>query len=135
MRICLIAEGCYPYVAGGVSSWIQMLIKGLPEYEFIIYAIGAQKSQKGEYKYQIPDNVVEIHEIFLDEFLQKKGSRNNRKLNSNQLSAIISILRGELKNWDEIFNLFHDYPANDFLMSDDFLFFTTFSILLIRSVL
>lgn len=121
MRICLIAEGCYPYVAGGVSSWIQMLIKGLPEYEFIIYAIGAQKSQKGEYKYQIPDNVVEIHEIFLDEFLQKKGSRNNRKLNSNQLSAIISILRGELKNWDEIFNLFHDYPANDFLMSDDFL--------------
>ena len=56
MRLCLIAEGCYPYVAGGVSSWIQMLIKGLPEYEFIIYAIGAQKSQKGEYKYQIPDN-------------------------------------------------------------------------------
>ena len=32
MRICLLAEECYPYVAGGVSSWIQMLIKGLPEF-------------------------------------------------------------------------------------------------------
>ncbi|MBQ5733408.1 MAG: DUF3492 domain-containing protein, partial [Selenomonadaceae bacterium] len=23
MRICLLVEGSYPYVVGGVSSWIQ----------------------------------------------------------------------------------------------------------------
>ena len=22
MKICIIAEGCYPYVVGGVSGWI-----------------------------------------------------------------------------------------------------------------
>ncbi|MCW7999872.1 hypothetical protein CFK35_18570, partial [Clostridium sp. cpc1] len=26
MRICIIAEGSYPYVTGGVSSWIQSLV-------------------------------------------------------------------------------------------------------------
>lgn len=22
MRVCIVAEGCYPFVVGGVSSWI-----------------------------------------------------------------------------------------------------------------
>lgn len=37
MRICLLVEGSYPYVVGGVSSWVQMLIEGLPEHEFVVY--------------------------------------------------------------------------------------------------
>ena len=47
MRICLIVEGCYPYVAGGVSSWIQMLIKGMPDHEFVIFSIGAEEKDRG----------------------------------------------------------------------------------------
>ena len=31
MRICLLTEGSYTYVVGGVSSWVQMLMEGLPE--------------------------------------------------------------------------------------------------------
>lgn len=42
MRICLIAEGCYPYVAGGVSTWVQQLIQGMPEHTFVICTIGAE---------------------------------------------------------------------------------------------
>ena len=42
MRICLLTEGSYPYVVGGVSSWVQMLMEGLPEYEFVVYSIGAE---------------------------------------------------------------------------------------------
>ena len=26
MKVCLIAEGSYPYTFGGVSAWVQMLI-------------------------------------------------------------------------------------------------------------
>lgn len=69
MKICLIAEGCYPYVAGGVSAWIQMLIKGMPQHEFVIYTIGAEEKMRGVYQYEIPENVTEIREHFLDEFL------------------------------------------------------------------
>ena len=39
MRICMVAEGCYPYVVGGVSGWINSMIKAFPEYEFVILAI------------------------------------------------------------------------------------------------
>ena len=31
MRICFLAEGCYPYVVGGVSSWIHSMIRSYPE--------------------------------------------------------------------------------------------------------
>ena len=54
MRVCLLAEGCYPYVVGGVSSWVQMLIQGMPEHEFIIYAIGAEEKNRGNFKYTLP---------------------------------------------------------------------------------
>ena len=30
MKICIIAEGCYPYVVGGVSGWINNLICSFP---------------------------------------------------------------------------------------------------------
>ena len=28
--VCLVVEGTYPYVAGGVSSWLHALITNLP---------------------------------------------------------------------------------------------------------
>ena len=39
MRICIVAEGCYPYVVGGVSSWINNLIRSFPQHEFIMLAV------------------------------------------------------------------------------------------------
>ena len=41
MRICIVAEGCYPYVVGDVSSWIHSMIKIFPEYQFVVLAIVA----------------------------------------------------------------------------------------------
>ena len=36
MRICVILEGCYPYVTGGVSTWMHQYIKAMPEHEFVL---------------------------------------------------------------------------------------------------
>ncbi|MEG1887786.1 MAG: DUF3492 domain-containing protein, partial [Oscillospiraceae bacterium] len=35
MRICMILEGCYPYVRGGVSSWIHNYMLAMPQHEFV----------------------------------------------------------------------------------------------------
>ena len=35
MRICIVAEGSYPYTMGGVSSWADDLICSFPEHEFV----------------------------------------------------------------------------------------------------
>ena len=34
MRICLILEGCYPYIFGGVSTWMHQYINEMKEHEF-----------------------------------------------------------------------------------------------------
>lgn len=39
MDIALIAEGTYPFHAGGVSVWCDQLIRGLPEHRFHVHAL------------------------------------------------------------------------------------------------
>ena len=63
MRICVILEGCYPYVTGGVSTWIHQYMKAMPQHEFVVWAVGASSEDRGKFKYELPDNVVEIREI------------------------------------------------------------------------
>ena len=74
MRICLLTEGSYPYVVGGVSSWCQMLIEGLPDYEFVVYSIGAEAKDRGNFKYKFPANLAGIQEVFLDDILNLKST-------------------------------------------------------------
>lgn len=106
MKICIIAEGSYPYITGGVSSWIHTLISSMPEHEFIIYAIGAQEASKGQYKYKIPNN-VNISEVFLDSYINQEvkwGKRYN--LSNIERLGLKSILDKEINNWDDLFQLF-----------------------------
>ena len=125
MRICILAEGCYPYVAGGVSSWIQMLIKGMPEHEFVIVAIGAQESQRGKFKYEIPENVTEIIEYFLDTYEKISAKPNNRiSISKVQKKTFLKFLQGESFDWKVLFDMFGEespYEANQFLESEAFL--------------
>ena len=65
MRICMVAEGCYPYVVGGVSSWINSLIHLFPQHEFILLSIVADRSVRGKFVYELPDNVTEVYELYL----------------------------------------------------------------------
>ena len=67
MRICVICEGCYPFVAGGVSSWLHGLIKAMPQHTFVIWAIGAQEKSRGKYAYTLMD----IDTRITDEALEK----------------------------------------------------------------
>ena len=37
LRICLVLEGCYPYVHGGVSTWMHQYITVMKEHEFVLW--------------------------------------------------------------------------------------------------
>lgn len=63
--VCLILEGTYPYVSGGVSTWVHQIITAFPDLTFAIFHLGAQRQVKQEYKYQIPANVAAIDDVFL----------------------------------------------------------------------
>ncbi|WP_116654483.1 GT4 family glycosyltransferase PelF [Pelagibacterium sediminicola] len=64
--VCLIAEGCYPYVSGGVSSWIDWLMRSQPELSFSVLAILPTRPD-GSPRYPRPDNLRAIHHMRLDD--------------------------------------------------------------------
>jgi polysaccharide biosynthesis protein PelF len=63
--IGLILEGTYPYVTGGVSSWVHQIIRGFPEYRFALAFIGSSRADYGDRRYELPPNVVHLQEHYL----------------------------------------------------------------------
>lgn len=65
--ICLLLEGTYPYVTGGVSSCVHQLIEETPHLSYSLVYIGPKKEYDSEYRYKIPSNVRVIKELYLFE--------------------------------------------------------------------
>lgn len=63
LRVCLVLEGSYPYITGGVSAWVQDIIAGLPDIDFCLFTISPTAQQK--LHYQLPANVVEHVDVVL----------------------------------------------------------------------
>jgi len=61
--VCLLLEGTYPYVAGGVSGWVHNLIKALPDFTFTAVCILPDTSKEWPLKYDPPPNFIG-HEVF-----------------------------------------------------------------------
>ncbi len=60
--VCLIVEGCYPYVAGGVANWLDWLMRSLPEIRFSVAAVVADDRPMSS-KYELPPNVVAFQSV------------------------------------------------------------------------
>ena len=63
--VALLLEGTYPYVAGGVSSWVNQIIRGFPELTYAIIFVGSRRQDYGDLKYELPDNVVHAETHYL----------------------------------------------------------------------
>jgi glycosyltransferase involved in cell wall biosynthesis len=63
--VCFVLEGTYPYVSGGVSTWVHQAISAMPDLSFAIHYIGAQSNSLGDRKYLVPDNVDSIEKVFI----------------------------------------------------------------------
>ncbi|MBS0336158.1 MAG: GT4 family glycosyltransferase PelF [Proteobacteria bacterium] len=73
--IALLLEGTFPYVSGGVSSWVNQVIRAFPEYRFALVFIGSQESDYGEMKYKLPDNVVHLERHYIHSAAEKPRVR------------------------------------------------------------
>ena len=126
MRICIVAEGCYPYVVGGVSSWVNSMIKTFPDYQYTVLSIVANRSFRGKFVYDLPENVVEIHELYLEDY-DFRGTKSNKmrkiKMTDTEFEAIKSLLINQKVDWDTLFRFFgeNDFSLNDLLMGPQFL--------------
>lgn len=62
--VTLILEGTYPYVAGGVSSWVHQILRAYPERTFALHHIGPHAGAYAKPLYELPDNVSELREAY-----------------------------------------------------------------------
>ncbi|MDH5415437.1 MAG: GT4 family glycosyltransferase PelF, partial [Flavobacteriaceae bacterium] len=76
--ITLILEGTYPFIKGGVSSWVHQIIEGFSQYTFALIFLGSKKSNYDELKYDLPNNVVHLECHYLwDHFCLSKPKACN----------------------------------------------------------
>ncbi len=121
MKIGFFAEGCYPYVVGGVSSWTHQLIHHFANDTFALHTITATDQEFGRFAYQLPPNVVKVRECALEPS-RPAGQRGGAKPTRAQWMALRQLVVGEETDWDQIFRLF-DRPGispGGLLMSLDF---------------
>ena len=90
--ILIPCEGTYPYVRGGVASWIAQLITGLPQYKFAIVFIGSrQQDYPAKPLYDFPANLVYVVELFMFDEEEKPK---------------IKATNGSLKNFEDVERLY-----------------------------
>ncbi len=94
--ILLVSEGTYPYVRGGVSSWISQLISGLSQFTFGVIFIGSRREDYRGVLYEFPPNLkhLEVHYLFDQiEYLPKK--RAGDRLAFNQIREFYSSIESK----------------------------------------
>ena len=62
--VTLILEGTYPYIAGGVSTWVHQILGAYPNRRFALQHIGPHPDAYEKPIYEVPTNVTELQNVF-----------------------------------------------------------------------
>jgi glycosyltransferase involved in cell wall biosynthesis len=114
--VCFLLEGTYPYVAGGVSSWVHELIKDHDHLRFSIVAILANKEDMSR-RYEVPANVIDIQHVYLQAL--QKGKRPSRmgSLLQDISPLITTVLKdGNLEAFARLLQTMHGYNVGSRLV-------------------
>lgn len=95
--VMLLLEGTYPYVSGGVSSWVHQIIGGFPELKFHCCFLGSREQDYGEPRYKMPSNVVGLthHYLFSDSVLPPPRAQRGDPQTSVLVRELHERLRGQ----------------------------------------
>jgi glycosyltransferase involved in cell wall biosynthesis len=114
LRVCFVLEGSYPYITGGVSSWVHDLIKGMPDIDFVIFSISPEEEQT--LKYELPENVVEHKDITLSEKYKRNRSMKKKKRTFKLIREMHASLRRDSRA--EIEEMIANMPEGYFAYDD-----------------
>ena len=113
-RVCLLLEGSYPFITGGVSAWTHDLIINLPEIDFVLFTISPEKDMK--LRYELPENIVEHKDIVLNAHYESTARpKSKRKLLKTVELAHRLFQEGDTEVFEE---LVRQIPEGFFLYDD-----------------
>lgn len=103
--VCIVVEGCYPFVSGGVSSWIDWLIRNQPGTSFSVVAIVADERPR-EIRYEMPANLLDFQVLALAPRVRKPGLRQPDIDHERLADLMFRVLRkGDLAAFDSLLSL------------------------------
>lgn len=86
--VCMIVEGAYPYVAGGLSTWIDSLIRRQPSLTFTVVSL-LPKYPAPEPKFSCPPNRTALHHLYLGELPERRQRWSLLSTDASQLFAAL----------------------------------------------
>ncbi len=89
-KVCLVLEGSYPFITGGVSAWTHDLIINLPGIDFVLFTISPESNM--ELRYELPKNVVEHRDIVLNRHYNSTSKPKSRKAILKTIEMLHSML-------------------------------------------
>jgi glycosyltransferase involved in cell wall biosynthesis len=66
--VCLVVEGTWPLWTGGVSTWVQELLQGLPELSFSVVHVGPRPDAADPVPFISPVNVRRVDYLDLENY-------------------------------------------------------------------
>lgn len=92
--VCLLLEGTYPFISGGVSTWTHDLIRAHSDLKFSLVSIVADTNQRKQ-AFQLPDNVVDWRVVPVGVLRPgKRTFQGSRELPARLAPALSAFLRG-----------------------------------------
>lgn len=127
-HVCVIVEGAYPYVTGGVAQWLQQMMLELSDIEFSIVTISAEAKTEKDYKYELPSNVVRLSNLSLDDETLLKIRKKQRKINSKDKENAWRIIKdvyremedGKMEGFSQLYRIIGEEKilnGNDLILS------------------
>ena len=92
----LLLEGTFPFVSGGVSSWVNQMIRGFPQWRFGAVFLGSRREDYEDFKYELPDNLIHLEEHYL---------------HGEKLKPVVTPCRGDAQGFEVIREL-HEWFLN-----------------------
>ncbi|GAB6077478.1 GT4 family glycosyltransferase PelF [Hydrogenobaculum acidophilum] len=123
--VLIIAEGTYPYISGGVSTWIHQLITSIEDMQFGILFLGSREEDYKDVKYKLPKNLTYFKKIFIFEDDNFNNYRKSHGCKGNP-EIFMSLFEENIKDYDNFLNpdfYKKDFPYECFLQSKSIYYF------------
>ena len=111
--ICLILEGTYPYVLGGVSGWTHQLINSFSDKKIAVVAVMPTREEL-TFKYDVPKNISTIQNVYLDDAISGRPARRKDLETIRNIHQDLRkfILEGDSRAYDKAFSTIKDSGLN-----------------------
>jgi glycosyltransferase involved in cell wall biosynthesis len=120
--VCLLLEGTYPFVAGGVSSWVHNLVSALPEFSFTGICILPTEKEKWVVKYDVPPNFRGLKIVYLHDYDIGDRSKHRNKRFRSEFKVLRKyhqkLFNGDFSNFENILPFFQGTGRSTFTAHD-----------------